>query len=1129
VSRFVPRLLLCWCVAVCAGVLGYVPAGAAPGGVTPAAVLVAEPVAGTGDPGYSGDGQRGTDARIDEDGNIAVGPDGTLYLAEPESDRVRAVRGGVINTVPASLALRSPTDESRVNDSPSAVAVGRDGTLYIAGIDAIWRVARGGAITKIVDVDALGMYHTHSIAVDDGGNLYVAGSNFDTSTIVKIDRARKIKRLGGGGKLEPPSADGKPATSARLSEYGLSIAVDRQGVVYFVHAYHPGNQPRSSLHSIDRGGLMHTVAGGGRPGFGGDGGPVDKARLSGDLGGVAVAASGEVYLHDRGNGGVVRVIGTDGVITSMAPPVGEFGIRSYLTVGPDGEVYVRISAQVFLLGRKEKAPAAPAAPADYPPRFPNDEPGTVHTVAGSGHEVKPQDSGSFRYEDRMRIAVGPDGTRYYSDVRHHRVMKVAADGTGSVLAGTGEYGFGGDGGDATHAELAAPTGVDVGPDGSVYVADSGNDRVRKIDRSGVITTVAGNGQQTEDGSVRGDGGPATEAIVNPVDVAVAADGSLFVADGATSRIRRVAPDGKISTFAGGGDRYLEESDGHPAAEAHFFEPSAVAVGPGGSVYLLDRGVDVVHPAVRMIDRNGIVRTVVGDASRDSDSGFGGDGGPAKGAGLNNPQDIALGPDGTLYIADTYNARIRAVSPAGVIKTVAGTGRPADTGDGAAATDAAVNEPQTIDVDAAGALHLINLPGDRIRKIDHDTITTAGTLSASGEATSGAPSALAEAVDPTGVAVDRDGTVLMVNVIGDPTAVTRNGRLRRPFADTELLRISTVAVGPDGTRYVEDSSTVYRVPTDGPPVPVAGRRVLGQQEDRVEPGRQATLALFSSVSDLAVGPTGRLYVATDQGVYRLADDGTLTAAFTLAPNERKQYQEYGGVDEVLVDGIAVDAEDRLYVAISGGRDQVYRVDADGRRTLIAGNESAERFEEETGEATEVDLSGSSDVAVDRDGNVYIGTFDGIYRVDDDGTIMLVAANTKDRTGGSYAIGSLAVDRHGDLYYIDRNRHQVKVLVQPGQIDEPFPWGTVIWTAIGVVAVLVAGWFALLWWRRRAPRPQDADSEATTSAPAVEDEPAAENEPTEDAPTEGEPAGEEPAEEEPPAGESTEDEPPKGEHT
>jgi streptogramin lyase len=1075
---FALKFLSFSCVVVCAG-------GLAPGGIAPAAAehgtastgqLV--PVAGNGEVGYSGDGQRATDARIDSS-SIAAAPDGTLYLADSHSGRIRAVdSSGVIDTVDGWR--HGPSDR------PDAIVAGRDGSLYVAGDDTIRRLGRGGTSTTIAETEAAGIYLPEDIGVDGAGNVYVSSAG----RIVKIDRARRVTAIAGGGRLDLSRAEGKPATTVRLPDAYLEFAVDGRGAVYFGGS----SEERAAFYRIDPNGTLHTVAGGGKPGFAGDGGPAAEARLSGRLPGVEVTAAGEIYVLDAGNG-VVRVIGTDGVITSIAPPIPPTDDSSALsfgdlTTGPHGEIYVKAGARVYQLVRNGRTPATgPAHPADYPAPYPRDEPGTVHTVAGSGRPVerteRPVDTRQTDYT--FRIAVGPDGTSYYSDASHHRVMKVAPDGTGSVLAGTGKPGFVGDRGAAARAMLNTPTGVDVGRDGSVYIADSGNDRVRKVDPRGVITTVAGNGTTTADergssgkATLPGDGGPATQAAVTPVDVAVAPNGSLYLAEDGNSRIGRVAPNGTISTFAGNGKLWAQEADGHPAADANFFEPYAVAVGRDGAVYVLDDDVDTVRPAVRMIDPKGIVRTVAGGSDRDAgEAGFGGDGGPAARAELNNPRDIAPGPDGTLYIADTYNARVRAVSTAGTIGTIAGTGRPADSGDDAAATKAAVNEPQTVGVDTHGAVQVISRPGDRIREIDGGTIATTATLPSPGrgDTTSGGEAAAATALDldPSGLAVDHDGNLLIANDNGEAVSVDPHGTVGRPFAGAPSLVAEVIATGPDGARYVSAGGVVYRVPAHGSPVPLAGGgpTATTPYTDRVERGRPATLAFFGRVVDLAVSVKGELFIATRRGVYRLTGDGTLATAFAVHGSH--------GTD---VSGIAVDADGRLYVAVME-ENKVYRVDVDGTRTTVAGNGGTGSIEDDpTDVATDAAVFGPADVAVDGDGNLYIGAFHGIYRVDADGTIMTVTRNTG-RDDSGYAITPLAVNRHGDLYYVDQNFHQVKVMVQPGQLGGPFPWGTVIWTAVGVLVVGGAGtWFALRRWRRRST-PQEPDTEPEESTEDTKD--------------------------------------------
>jgi len=1106
-SRSAVRYGACSLAVLCAGVFVAVPAVAAE--TVPYNRFVT--VAGTGENGYSGDGQRATDARIGSDGGIAVGPDGAVYIADTWGNRVRAVSGdGLIDTVPGTRALRSPeNDGPEVNgfqhsptNRPKVVAVAPDGALYIAGSETVWRRGTDGSATTLADVEATRISDPTDIALDGGGNVYVSGYD----KIVKIDPAGTVTTIAGGGPLDPMAANGKPATQAHLSGYFIRIAATAQGAVYLVAPRDSYSPPASStLHRIDPDGTLHTVAGGGETGFSGDGGPAAEARLSGHLGGVAVGADGTVYFFDEGNR-LVRAIDAKGVITSISPsaPAGDaVGVNpTDVAVGPHDDIYVKVGSRVHRLVRDERKPAPARAPS-YPSRFPDDDPGTVHTIAGSGDTEKPRESSpTTRDEDeRLRIAVGPDGARYYSDAVRHRVMKVAADGASSILAGTGAKGFSGDGGKAMRAALNTPTGVDVGPDGSVYIADAGNERVRKVDPDGVITTVAGNGVRGARSGVwgeivtpQGDGGPATAATVTPADVAVGADGSLYIAEDDNMRLSRVDPNGVISTFAGLGARGQEEADGHPATEASFAEPTAVATGPDGRVYLLDQR-RTTRPAVRMIDQAGIVHTVAGNSYRTTfEAGFGGDGGPATQAELNNPSDIATGPDGTLYIADTYNARVRAVDPAGTITTIAGTGRRADSGDGGPATKAALNEPQTIAVGTDGVAHVINLPGDRIREISRGTVSTAGTIVPPEQSRDADTPATRTAVEALGIAIGRNGGLIIAHRTGLST-VADNGRLAELFTDhPELASAEAVAVGPDGSCYVEDSGVVYRVPVNGAPEPVAGGGPADNQtDDRVEPGQPATLAAFRRVVDLAVSPAGRLYVATADAVYRLADDDTLTVAYhtkRTAPT-----------------GIAVDAKERLYVAVSE-ENHVYRV-ADGKQAVIAGTGSAQITDEigDGGDATEAIVHSPRDVAVDNSGNVYFGTYDGIRRVDADGTITTVTP--EDRDSGS--IGALVLDAHDDLYFVDTADNQVKVLVQPGQLANPIPWAVVIWLAVGALALAGAGWFFLRRHRvlgaepepatdEKSPEPPTPDDEESPTPPAADEEspesPAADDEPAAD---------------------------------
>ncbi len=309
------------------------------------------------------------------------------------------------------------------------------------------------------------------------------------------------------------------------------------------------------------------------------------------------------------------------------------------------------------------------------------------------------------------VAVGADGSVYIADFGPNRIRRVGADGIITTVAGNGTIGFSGDGGPATTASLHFPTSVALAPDGSLYFVDSVNLRIRRVGLDGIITTVAGNGTIGSSG----DGGPATAAsLALPVGVAVGTDGSLYIADTGSGRIRRVGADGIITTVAGNGT-YGFSGDGGSATAASLAGPGGVAVSADGSVYFADSG----NNRVRRVGPDGIITTVAGNGS----GGFSGDGGLATAASLNNPSGIAVGGDGSLYIgvagiANSGNSRIRQIKPDGIITTVTGTDGilPLFRGDGGPATVASLRGPSGIAVSDYRGLYIADSANNRIRLV-----------------------------------------------------------------------------------------------------------------------------------------------------------------------------------------------------------------------------------------------------------------------------------------------------------------------------------------------------------------------------------------------------------------------------
>ncbi|MDP2673555.1 MAG: RHS repeat-associated core domain-containing protein [Dehalococcoidia bacterium] len=328
-----------------------------------------------------------------------------------------------------------------------------------------------------------------------------------------------------------------------------------------------------------------------------------------------------------------------------------------------------------------------------------------------------------------------------------RVSTLTGDIT--TVAGNGSNGFGGDGGPATQAALSVPHGMAVGADGSLYIADSYNSRIRRVGTAGIITTVAGNGSD----GFGGDGGPATQAALNhPSDVAVGADGSLYIADYDNLRIRRVGTDGIITTVAGNGSNGFS-GDGGPATQAALWLPNGVAVGADGSLYIADS----FNHRIRRVGTDGIISTVAGNGT----NGFSGDGGPATQAALWFPHDVAVGADGSLYIADNGNSRIRRVGTDGIITTVAGNGTFGFGGDGGPATQAAFNSPVGVAVGADGSLYIPDFNSYRIRVVTDGIISTVagGTQGFGGD---GGPATQAALRSPYGVAVGADGSLYIAD-------------------------------------------------------------------------------------------------------------------------------------------------------------------------------------------------------------------------------------------------------------------------------------------------------------------------------------------------------------------------------
>jgi class 3 adenylate cyclase len=346
----------------------------------------------------------------------------------------------------------------------------------------------------------------------------------------------------------------------------------------------------------------------------------------------------------------------------------------------------------------------------------------ITTIAGTGSLGTFGDGGlatAAELSAPMGLTVDASGDIFVVDgCRLRRIS--AADGTIDAIAGTGDCGFAGDGGSAILAQLnqgtlfggyVSTTGIAVDRLGNVYVADTDNNRVRKIDPLGRISTVAGGGDSRSTGGSAGDGGPATSALLaGPSGLAIDDLGDLFIADTLDNRIRMVDNHGTISTVAGTGVAGFGGDNG-PALQAQLSSPQGLAFDPAGDLYVADGE----NHRVRKLTRGGVqwmITTVAGDGQL----GDAGDGGRATLAELDQPIAVAAGPGGVLFIADGIDNRLREVDAAGNISTIAGTGALGFGGDGGAASSAILDGPNALALDAAGDLLVSDTFNYRIRRI-----------------------------------------------------------------------------------------------------------------------------------------------------------------------------------------------------------------------------------------------------------------------------------------------------------------------------------------------------------------------------------------------------------------------------
>jgi streptogramin lyase len=333
----------------------------------------------------------------------------------------------------------------------------------------------------------------------------------------------------------------------------------------------------------------------------------------------------------------------------------------------------------------------------------------VHTVAGTGKKEYSGDGGLAREAgagEPYGLTIGPDGALYFCDIAFHVIRRVDKDGRISTVAGSGKKGYAGDGGLATKALLAEPYEIKFDADGTMYFVEMVNNLVRKVDQGGTISTVAGTGKS----GFSGDEGPAREATFNkPHSIALDGKGSLFICDIGNHRVRRVElKSGIVTTFTGNGEKAVPK-DGSSFVNAPVSGPRALDFGPRGEMILALREGNSVYrldlPKQQFVHLAGTGK-----------SGYSGDGGPARLAALSGPKGVAVAPNGDIYLADTESHTVRVIRIAnGTIATCVGDGKKHDGPDGKPTT-CGLARPHGVCIDASGNVFIGDSENYRVRKL-----------------------------------------------------------------------------------------------------------------------------------------------------------------------------------------------------------------------------------------------------------------------------------------------------------------------------------------------------------------------------------------------------------------------------
>ena len=654
-----------------------------------------------------------------------------------------------------------------------------------------------------------------------------------------------------------------------------------------------------------------------------------------------------------------------------------------------------------------------------------DTKGMMTRYAGSGESGFSGDGGpaiKANFKTPAGLAFDPQGNLYIADRENHRVRKLDTSGNISTFAGIGKAGFSGDGGPAVRAKLNLPSGLATDEKGNLFISDRSNDRIRVVNKKGVIRTYAGSGIA----GFQGDAGPVLKAQLDkPFGIALDEAENLYIADRNNNRVRKVSPEGIITTVAGDGGFFFMGDNG-PAYGASIAGPTGVAVDKKGNIYIADRN----NNRIRLVDKLGMIRTVAGTGQQD----YNGDLETARETNLYLPFGLTVDSNDNLLVIDRSHYRIRRIDPkSGKVETVAGNGLKLFAGDGGPATGATLSFPHGMFVDKNDNLIFSDKGHYRIRKITpKGIISTIGGNGRRGNVGNNIPALEANVYNVTTIIQNPAGDAFMSSPSGFVSIIRRLDAkgIIHDYIDTAspkyleaiskskykglvqtgavatITQFSDITFDPKGNLFISDrmNHQIRKIDLNGNISTIAGTG----DSDYYGDGGPALEAAFRDPNSLASDQKGNIYIAeaANNRIRKIDTKGIVT---TVAVNGEHADSGDGGpalkAGIRSMDDIAVSPEGELHI-LGTNTHKVRKITQDGKIVTVAGKGYAGFFGDD-GPATKAMLKNPAAISFDSKGNLYIADMGNnrIRKVDKKGIITTFAGTGKfgwGRTGETVEI-------------------------------------------------------------------------------------------------------------------------------